>query len=171
MADKASVTLYGRVFIRGSIEAVTGLHIGGAAGALEIGGVDSPIIRDPLTNRPYVPGSSLRGKMRSLTEKMAGAELNFDISRVKGKEVLTIEGLARNGKLHPIQKAFIEHHGMQCGFCTPGMILSTKALLDSNPNPTEQEVREALSGNLCRCGAHSKIIESVLAAAIMMRGD
>jgi CRISPR-associated protein Csm3 len=82
-----SVNLYGRVFIQGDIKAVTGLHIGGAAGALEIGGVDSPIIRDPLTNRPYIPGSSLRGKMRSLTEKQAGVELNFYVSRTKGKEV------------------------------------------------------------------------------------
>jgi CRISPR-associated protein Csm3 len=84
---KDSIDLYGRVFITGNIKAVTGLHIGGAAGALEIGGVDSPIIRDPLTNRPYIPGSSLRGKMRSLTEKAAGAALNFYISRTKGKEV------------------------------------------------------------------------------------
>jgi len=87
MTDNVHVNLYGRVFIEGNLQAVTGLHIGGAAGALEIGGVDSPIIRDPLTNRPYIPGSSLRGKMRSLTEKVAGAELNFFISRVKGKEV------------------------------------------------------------------------------------
>ncbi len=87
MADKARVTLYGRVFITGNIKAVTGLHIGGAAGALEIGGVDSPIIRNPLDNRPYIPGSSLRGKMRSLIEKRAGAELNFYVSRIKGKEV------------------------------------------------------------------------------------
>ena len=85
--EKVSVNLYGRIFVQGNIRAVTGLHIGGAAGALEIGGVDSPVIRDPLTNRPYIPGSSLRGKMRSLTEKTAGAELNFYISRVKGKEV------------------------------------------------------------------------------------
>jgi CRISPR-associated protein Csm3 len=87
MAEDVSVNLYGRVFIQGNIKAVTGLHIGGAAGALEIGGVDSPIIRDPLTNRPYVPGSSLRGKMRSLTEKTAGAILNTFISQTKGKEV------------------------------------------------------------------------------------
>jgi CRISPR-associated protein Csm3 len=87
MADNVRVHLYGRIFIEGDIKAVTGLHIGGAAGALEIGGVDSPVIRDPLTNRPYVPGSSLRGKMRSLTEKRAGAELNFYVSRARGKEV------------------------------------------------------------------------------------
>jgi CRISPR-associated protein Csm3 len=74
-------TLYGRVFITGDIKAVTGLHIGGAAGALEVGGVDAPIIRDPLTNRPYVPGSSLRGKMRSLTEKKTGRVQNFRIGK------------------------------------------------------------------------------------------
>ncbi len=87
MAENVSVNLYGRIFFEGNVQAVTGLHIGGAAGALEIGGVDSPVIRDPLTNRPYIPGSSLRGKMRSLTEKRAGAELNFYVSRAKGREV------------------------------------------------------------------------------------
>ncbi|MDY6877932.1 MAG: type III-A CRISPR-associated RAMP protein Csm3 [Chloroflexota bacterium] len=82
MADQEKrVTLYGRVFITGDIKAVTGLHIGGAAGALEVGGVDAPVIRDPLTNRPYIPGSSLRGKMRSLTEKMAGCAQNFSIGK------------------------------------------------------------------------------------------
>ena len=82
-----------------------------------------------------------------------------------GKNIKTIEGLAVGGKLHPIQKAFIENHGMQCGFCTPGMILSAKALLDKNPNPTEQEVREAISGNLCRCGTYPAHIKAVAAAA------
>lgn len=92
MADQEKrVTLYGRVFISGDIEAVTGLHIGGAAGALEVGGVDAPVIRDPLTNRPYVPGSSLRGKMRSLTEKMTGRPQNFRIG--KGVHVHVCEGL------------------------------------------------------------------------------
>lgn len=84
-----------------------------------------------------------------------------------GKSITTIEGLSKGEKLHPIQEAFIEHHGMQCGFCTPGMILSAKALLDRNPNRTVGigEVREAISGNLCRCGSYTKIIESILAAA------
>ena len=82
MADQEKrVTLYGRVFVTGDIRAVTGLHIGGAAGALEVGGVDAPIIRDPLTNRPYVPGSSVRGKMRSLTEKKEGRIQNFRIGK------------------------------------------------------------------------------------------
>ena len=81
------VHLYGRVFFQGDIRVVTGLHIGGAAGALEIGGVDSPIIRDPLTNKPYIPGSSLRGKMRSLLDKRYGRELNVNLNPTKGKEV------------------------------------------------------------------------------------
>jgi CRISPR-associated protein Csm3 len=81
------VILHGRVFIRGDIVALTGLHIGGAAGALEIGGVDSPVIRNPLDYRPYIPGSSLRGKMRSLTERLEGSEQNFAVNRARGKEV------------------------------------------------------------------------------------
>ncbi len=90
-----------------------------------------------------------------------------------GKEITTIEGLGDpiQGELHPLQKAFIEHDGLQCGFCTPGMIMQAKALLDKNPNPTEQQVKEGLSGNLCRCGSYVKIVESVLAAARTMRGD
>jgi len=82
--------------------------------------------------------------------------------------VLTIEGLAENGKLHPIQEAFLDHGAAQCGFCTPGMILSAKALLDRNPHPTEAEVREALAGNLCRCTGYLKPVEAVLAAAARM---
>jgi carbon-monoxide dehydrogenase small subunit len=85
----------------------------------------------------------------------------------EGKDILTIEGLAdpQTGELHPIQKAFVERSGMQCGTCTPGMILTAKALLDKIPNPTEDEVREALAGNLCRCGNYKRITECVLAAA------
>jgi CRISPR-associated protein Csm3 len=85
--DERSITLEGRVIIKGNIRAVTGLHIGGAAGALEIGGVDSPVIRNPVNNQPYLPGSSLRGKMRSLAERLYGSEQNFAVGRTKGKEV------------------------------------------------------------------------------------
>jgi carbon-monoxide dehydrogenase small subunit len=81
----------------------------------------------------------------------------------QGKEILTIEGLARDGNLHPVQRAFMKYGGFQCGFCTPGMILSAKALLDENPDPTEDEVKKALAGNLCRCTGYKQIIESVLA--------
>ncbi len=82
-----------------------------------------------------------------------------------GGEVLTIEGLAENGMLHPIQQAFVDHGAIQCGFCTPGMILSAKALLDANPRPTEPEIRTAISGNLCRCTGYQKIVQAVQEAA------
>ncbi len=85
-----------------------------------------------------------------------------------GKQITTIEGLAQEGRLHPLQQAFIDNHGMQCGYCTPGMILSAKALLDQNARPTEPEIRECLAGNLCRCGSYPKIIKSVEAAAKAM---
>ena len=82
-----------------------------------------------------------------------------------GREVLTIEGLAENGKLHPIQQAFVDKGAIQCGFCTPGMILSAKSLLDENPRPTELEIRTAISGNLCRCTGYQKIVEAIQAAS------
>jgi len=82
-----------------------------------------------------------------------------------GKSVLTIEGLAKGGKLHPLQEAFIEHGAIQCGYCTPGMILAAKALLDKNPKPTEQEVKAGIIGNLCRCTGYTKIVEAILAVA------
>ena len=85
--------------------------------------------------------------------------------KANGKEILTIEGLAKDGKLHLLQKAFIEHFAIQCGFCTPGFILSAKGLLDENPDPTEEEVRKSLAGNLCRCTGYVKIIDAVLAVA------
>ena len=87
----------------------------------------------------------------------------------KEKDILTIEGLAEGNKLHPIQKAFIDYGAVQCGFCTPGMILMTKALLDENTNPTREEVKKALAGNLCRCTGYVKIIDAVLAAAETMQ--
>jgi carbon-monoxide dehydrogenase small subunit len=87
------------------------------------------------------------------------------VMEVEGKEILTIEGLARNGHLHPLQEKFIELGAIQCGFCSPGMILMAKALLDRNPRPTEEEVRREISGNYCRCTGYDKIVEAILAAA------
>src|SRR5512136_498268 len=86
-------------------------------------------------------------------------------AEVQGKEIITIEGLALGEKLHPVQEAFVKYGGTQCGFCTPGMILTAKALLDKNPSPTEGEIRQAISGNLCRCTGYTKIVESVMAAS------
>jgi len=89
--------------------------------------------------------------------------------QANGREVETVEGLATASELHPIQEGFKEEHGLQCGFCTPGMMLSAKALLERNPDPTEDEVRWALSGNLCRCTGYQNIVKSVLWAARKMR--
>ncbi len=85
--------------------------------------------------------------------------------RADGKRIITIEGLKTKGRLHPLQKAFIDHGAVQCGFCTPGMILSAKALLDENGHPSSHDVRRALSGNLCRCGGYQKIFKAVLTLA------
>jgi carbon-monoxide dehydrogenase small subunit len=82
-----------------------------------------------------------------------------------GADVTTIEGLAHNGELHPVQQAFHEHHGLQCGFCTPGFVLATLSLLDENPSPSEHEIRHALEGNLCRCTGYHNIDKAVQAAA------
>ena len=83
----------------------------------------------------------------------------------EGREVRTVEGLAQGGELHPVQAAFLEHDGYQCGFCTPGQVMSAVALLERNPQPTEEEVRREMEGNLCRCGAYPNILRAVLAAA------
>jgi carbon-monoxide dehydrogenase small subunit len=86
-------------------------------------------------------------------------------AQCQGREVLTIEGLGRDGQLHPLQRAFIDHGAVQCGYCIPAMILSAKAYLDEHPAPTESQVREALAGNLCRCTGYQKIVDAVLSAA------
>lgn len=87
----------------------------------------------------------------------------------QGKKILTIEGLEKNGSLHPIQQAFVDHGAIQCGFCTPGMILSAKTLLDQSPTPDKEEISRGLSGNLCRCTGYKKIVEAVEAAAETMK--
>jgi carbon-monoxide dehydrogenase small subunit len=82
-----------------------------------------------------------------------------------GADILTIEGLAQNGEMHPMQKAFMENHGLQCGYCTPGMVMAATSFLKENPNPTEREVRIGLEGNLCRCTGYHNIVQAVLACA------
>lgn len=88
-----------------------------------------------------------------------------------GAEIMTIEGLAQEGRLHPVQQAFIDYGGFQCGICTPGQVLAAKALLDTNPQPTEAEIREWMMGNLCRCTGYYKIVESVVQAAAGAAGE
>jgi carbon-monoxide dehydrogenase small subunit len=88
-----------------------------------------------------------------------------------GAEIATVEGLAQNGNLHPIQEGFMEKHGLQCGYCTPGMMMTSVALLKDNPSPTEEEIRWGISGNLCRCTGYVNIVKAVQYAASKMKGD
>lgn len=90
-------------------------------------------------------------------------------AEAQGREIGTIEGLAKNGKLHPLQQKFLEHAALQCGICTPGFLVASKALLDRNPNPSEHEIRYWLAGNLCRCTGYDKIVRAVVDAAAEMR--
>jgi len=92
------------------------------------------------------------------------------VKDVEDKEVVTIEGLANNGSLHPLQKAFMEHDALQCGFCTPGMILNAYGLLQENPRPSYSEILKGMDDNLCRCGAHKRIVQAIQAASKEMKG-
>lgn len=119
-----------------------------------------------LTGTKEGCGSGECGACTVLVEGKAVNSCLFLAADVDGKQVVTIEGLAApDGTLHPLQRAFIENGAIQCGFCTPGMILSAKALLDENPNPTEEEIRHALAGNLCRCTGYLQIFRAVADAA------
>lgn len=114
------------------------------------------------------------GECGSCTVIMGGKTVNSCLVpavEADNKEIITIEGLADGEDLHPIQEAFVEKSGMQCGFCTPGMIMSAKALLDSNPSPNKEEIREGIAGNFCRCTGYTKILESISAAASAMKGE
>ncbi len=105
-----------------------------------------------------------RGECGACTVLLDGAPVyscQLLVMQVAGRRVTTIEGLASNGVLDPVQQSFLDHDGGQCGYCTPGFVLAAKALLETNPNPTDDEIRRALSGNLCRCNAYGRIIESV----------
>ncbi|MDA8248643.1 MAG: (2Fe-2S)-binding protein [Rhodospirillales bacterium] len=92
-------------------------------------------------------------------------------AEAEGRSVTTVEGLAPRGALHPLQRKFLEHAALQCGFCTPGLLVAAKALLDRNPKPSESEVRYGLAGNLCRCTGYDKVVRAVLDAAAEMRGE
>ena len=118
-----------------------------------------------LTGTKYGCGQSYCGACTVLVNNEAVRSCQTTIKDVAGKEVLTIEGLANNDHPHPLQKAFMEHDALQCGFCTPGMILNAYALLKKNPRPTRSEIIDNMDENLCRCGAHKRIIEAIESAA------
>jgi len=123
-----------------------------------------------LTGTKFGCGSGFCGACTILLDNEAVLSCTLVVGDVKGRSVVTIEGLAKNGKLHPLQKAFVEHDAIQCGFCTPGMILNAAGLLLKNPSPSTEEIKEGLENNLCRCGAHVRIIEAVHTAAEEMKG-
>jgi len=123
-----------------------------------------------LTGTKFGCGEGLCGSCTVLVDKKAVRACQLAVKDVKNKEVVTIEGLAPNGRLHPLQAAFMQHDALQCGFCTPGMILTAYSLLAANPQPSRKQIAEALEDNLCRCGAHTRIVDAVAAAAGAMKG-
>ena len=123
-----------------------------------------------LTGTKYGCGAGFCGSCTVLINREASRSCMLPVSDIAGKEVITIEGLARGEKLHPVQKAFIEHDALQCGYCTPGMIMTAAAMLLKNPSLTRQDMINGLEENLCRCGAHGRIIDAVETAAKEMRG-
>ncbi|OGP78719.1 MAG: ferredoxin [Deltaproteobacteria bacterium RBG_16_49_23] len=122
-----------------------------------------------LTGAKYGCGKGICGACTVLINKKALRSCQVPLKEIHGKEVITIEGLAQNGQLHPLQKAFIEKGALQCGFCTPGMILSAYRLLMEKPVPTEEDILQGMNDVLCRCGAHQRIVQAIQSAAIELR--
>jgi aerobic-type carbon monoxide dehydrogenase small subunit (CoxS/CutS family) len=122
-----------------------------------------------LTGTKYGCGESHCGACTVLVDGQAVRSCQVQVADVAGKAVTTVEALAADGKLHPVQRAFCEHDAMQCGFCTSGMIMNAVGLLAKNPAPTEAEIVAGMEGNLCRCGAHQRIVAAVAEAAKAMR--
>ncbi|MGA2405961.1 MAG: (2Fe-2S)-binding protein [Bacteroidales bacterium] len=123
-----------------------------------------------LTGTKFGCGMGFCGSCTVLIDDEPVRSCQLAVSEVTGKRVVTIEGLAANGKLHPVQKAFVEHDALQCGYCTPGMIMNAAGLLLKNPTPSVQEIKDGMENNLCRCGAHVRIVEAVQSASNEMKG-
>ncbi len=130
------------------------------------------VLRDELglTGAKYGCGEGLCGACTVLVDRKAERACLLEVKAVAGKEVRTIEGLAKNGELHPLQKAFVEHDALQCGYCTPGMIMNAYSLLLNTPQPSRSQIIEHMEGNLCRCGAHKRVIQAIQTAAKEMGG-
>ncbi|MGD8269726.1 MAG: (2Fe-2S)-binding protein [Desulfobacterales bacterium] len=123
-----------------------------------------------LTGAKFGCGEGLCGACTVLVNNEAVPACQMSVKAVAGSDVRTIEGLAKNGQLHPIQEAFVAHDALQCGFCTPGMILKAYGLLVSDPSPTRQQIVDGMEDNLCRCGAHVRIVEAIQTAARALKG-
>lgn len=124
-----------------------------------------------LTGPKYGCGISECGACTVLIDHRAVRSCSVAVSAVEGREVVTIEGLAKDGELHPLQRAFMAQDALQCGFCTPGMILTAYDFLHKNPHPSREEVIAGMDQNLCRCGAQMRIVDAILEAAAVMRGE
>jgi aerobic-type carbon monoxide dehydrogenase small subunit (CoxS/CutS family) len=123
-----------------------------------------------LTGTKFGCGTGFCGACTVLVDNEPVRSCSMSVGDVAGKKIVTIEGLEKQGKLHPVQRAFIEHDALQCGYCTPGMIMTVTGLLIKNPSPTRQEIIDGLENSYCRCSAHVRIIEAVQTAALEMRG-
>jgi carbon-monoxide dehydrogenase small subunit len=130
------------------------------------------VLRDQfgLTGTKFGCGEGVCGSCTVIIDNEPVRSCQLPVADVEGKKVLTIEGLEQNDKLHPIQQAFVRHDALQCGFCTPGMIMSAYSLLLKNPSPDRNEIIKGLENNLCRCGAHGQIIEAIESASKVMKG-
>jgi nicotinate dehydrogenase subunit A len=124
-----------------------------------------------LTGAKYGCGVGVCGSCTVVIDGKAVRSCQTSLKEVEGTEVTTIEGLARNGTLHPLQQAFVEHGGLQCGFCTPGMIMNTYGLLLEDPRPSREKVLDAMEGNLCRCSAYKRILEAIESVAAAEGGQ
>lgn len=142
--------------------------------SVEVNGDESllSVIRANLdmTGTKYGCGLGHCGSCTVLIDKEPVRSCMVYIEDVVGKDILTIEGLATNGELHPVQKAFVKHDALQCGYCTPGMIMNAAGLLNKNPEPTREEIIEGMEENLCRCGSYGRIIDAIQTAAKDMKG-
>jgi aerobic-type carbon monoxide dehydrogenase small subunit (CoxS/CutS family) len=123
-----------------------------------------------LTGSKYGCGEGLCGACTVVVDGRAVRSCRLPVGGIKGKEVTTIEGLANNGALHPLQKAFVEQDALQCGYCTPGVIMNAYSLLLNTPRPSRSQIVRQMEGNLCRCGAHKRILQAIEAAAKVMAG-
>ncbi len=123
-----------------------------------------------LTGTKYGCGEGVCGSCTVLVDGLAVRSCQTPVREVEGREVVTIEGLAAGDKLHPVQQAFIEHDALQCGYCTPGMIMQAASFLKQNSQPGRAEITRAMEENLCRCGAHKRIVAAIEAAAATMKG-
>ena len=130
------------------------------------------VLRDQfgLTGTKYGCGIGYCGSCTVMMNKEAVRSCTLPVRDVADSNIITIEGLSVNGQLHPLQKTFMENDALQCGYCTPGMIMNAYSLLVTNPEPTRQEVVEGMEDNLCRCGSHIRIIEAIQAAGLEMKG-